>query len=47
MTLLENVELPMRFAEIDRGDRAGLARKALDRVGLGGAGAPAERTLGR
>src|ERR1019366_1751202 len=36
MTLLENVELPMRFAEINRGERAGLARKALDRVGLGG-----------
>jgi len=36
MTLLENVELPMRFAEINRAERAGLARKALDRVGLGG-----------
>jgi putative ABC transport system ATP-binding protein len=36
MTLLENVELPMRFAEIDRGKRSGLARKALDRVGLSG-----------
>ncbi len=35
MTLLENVELPMRFAEIERGQRAGLARQALDRVGLG------------
>jgi len=34
MTLLENVELPMRFAEIDRGQRAGLAGEALERVGL-------------
>ncbi len=34
MTLLENVELPLRFAEVDRGKREGLARKALDRVGL-------------
>jgi putative ABC transport system ATP-binding protein len=36
MTLLENVELPMRFAEIDRSKRSGLAKKALDRVGLSG-----------
>jgi putative ABC transport system ATP-binding protein len=34
MTLLENVELPLRFAEVDRDKRAGLARQALDRVGL-------------
>jgi putative ABC transport system ATP-binding protein len=34
MTLLENVELPLRFAEVDRGKREGLARQALDRVGL-------------
>jgi putative ABC transport system ATP-binding protein len=34
MTLLENVELPMRFAEVDRGQREGLALKALERVGL-------------
>jgi putative ABC transport system ATP-binding protein len=34
MTLLENVELPLRFAEVDRGRREGLARQALDRVGL-------------
>ena len=34
MTLLENVELPLRFAEVDRGQREGLARRALDRVGL-------------
>ena len=34
MTLLENVELPMRFAEVDRGKREVLARQALDRVGL-------------
>jgi putative ABC transport system ATP-binding protein len=36
MTLAENVELPMRFAEIDRGKRDGLAREALSRVGLQG-----------
>jgi ABC-type lipoprotein export system ATPase subunit len=34
MTLAENVELPMRFAEVDRGKRDGLAREALLRVGL-------------
>jgi putative ABC transport system ATP-binding protein len=34
MTLLENVELPLRFAEVDRGKRESLARQALDRVGL-------------
>jgi len=34
MTLAENVELPMRFAEIDRGKRDSLAREALARVGL-------------
>jgi putative ABC transport system ATP-binding protein len=36
MTLLENVELPMRFAEVDRGHRSALARQSLDRVGLSG-----------
>ncbi len=35
MNVLENVELPLRFAEISRKDRGGLARKALDQVGLG------------
>jgi ABC-type lipoprotein export system ATPase subunit len=34
MTLVENVELPMRFAEVDRGERADRARQALERVGL-------------
>lgn len=34
MTLLENVELPMRFAEVDRRERDGLAAQALERVGL-------------
>jgi len=34
MTLLENVELPMRFAEVDRAERALRARDALERVGL-------------
>src|ERR1700704_1789585 len=32
MTVLENVELPLRFAEADRRKREGLARQALDRV---------------
>ena len=35
MTRLENVELPLRFAEVDRGQRQSLARQALERVGLG------------
>src|SRR3984957_2217629 len=35
MTVLENVELPMRFAEIERAKRQSLARQALERVGLG------------
>ena len=34
MTLAENVELPLRFAEVDRSKRASLAREALERVGL-------------
>jgi ABC-type lipoprotein export system ATPase subunit len=34
MTLAENVELPLRFAEVDRGKRQGLAREALERLGL-------------
>jgi ABC-type lipoprotein export system ATPase subunit len=34
MTLAENVEFPLRFAEVDRGKRDGLAREALARVGL-------------
>jgi ABC-type lipoprotein export system ATPase subunit len=36
MTLAENVELPMRFAEIERGKRDSLVREALARVGLQG-----------
>ena len=35
MTLLENVELPLRFAEVDRSKRDALAAEALKRVGLG------------
>jgi ABC-type lipoprotein export system ATPase subunit len=35
MTLQENVELPLRFAEVDRGKRLALATDALERVGLG------------
>src|SRR5262252_2577343 len=34
MTLIENVELPLRFAETDRGQRESMAREALERVGL-------------
>jgi putative ABC transport system ATP-binding protein len=34
MTVLENVELPMRFAEVDRAERSTRARQALERVGL-------------
>jgi putative ABC transport system ATP-binding protein len=34
MTVIENVELPLRFAEVERGERDGLARAALERVGL-------------
>lgn len=34
MTVTENVELPLRFAEVDRGRRDLLAREALERVGL-------------
>ena len=34
MTLAENVELPLRFAEVDRSRRQSLCREALERVGL-------------
>lgn len=34
MTLYENVELPMRFAEVRRRERKARAREALERVGL-------------
>ncbi len=34
MTLEENVELPLRLAEVHRGERAGRVREALERVGL-------------
>src|ERR1700692_1879970 len=36
MTLAENVELPLRFAEVDRSQRDALTRAALGRVGLEG-----------
>ena len=36
MTVLENVELPLRFAEVDRVQRAQKASRALERVGLSG-----------
>jgi putative ABC transport system ATP-binding protein len=35
MTLEENVELPLRLAEVDRSDRAARVRESLERVGLG------------
>jgi putative ABC transport system ATP-binding protein len=35
MTLEENVELPLRLAEVDRSDRPARVREALERVGLG------------
>ena len=35
MTVVENVELPMRFAEVPRDQRLSKARTALERVGLG------------
>jgi putative ABC transport system ATP-binding protein len=34
MTLAENVELPLRFAEVDRSQREKLSHDALERVGL-------------
>ncbi len=34
MSLLENVELPLRFAEVDRHERSAIARQSLERVGL-------------
>lgn len=34
MTVAENVELPLRFAEVERGRRESLSREALERVGL-------------
>ena len=36
MNVIENVELPMRFAEVERGERERLAREALQTVGLSG-----------
>ena len=34
MTVYQNVELPMRFAGVDRGERMGKVKSALERVGL-------------
>jgi putative ABC transport system ATP-binding protein len=36
MTVLENVELPLRFAEVERSKRGAMAKEALQRVGLAG-----------
>jgi len=35
MTIMENVELPMRFAEVEGVERAERSRESLERVGLG------------
>jgi ABC-type lipoprotein export system ATPase subunit len=35
MTIQENVELPLRLAEVDRGERESRVNEALERVGLG------------
>jgi putative ABC transport system ATP-binding protein len=35
MTITENVELPLRFAEVERAERARRVRESLERVGLG------------
>jgi len=35
MNIMDNVELPMRFAEVERGERAQRVRESLERVGLG------------
>lgn len=35
MNVLENVELPLRFAEVERSQRSAQAMRALDQVGLG------------
>jgi putative ABC transport system ATP-binding protein len=34
MTMAENIELPLRLAEVDRDERAGRVREAVERVGL-------------
>jgi len=36
MTVLENVELPLRFTEVERSKRGAMAKDALERVGLAG-----------
>src|SRR5207237_10060939 len=36
MSVFENVELPLRFAEVDRSQRGARVKAALDRVGLSG-----------
>jgi putative ABC transport system ATP-binding protein len=48
MTLQENVELPLRFAEVERRDRSARVRDVLDHVGLTGrlAHRPAELSGG-
>jgi len=35
MSITDNVELPMRFAEVDRDERAQRSRESLEQVGLG------------
>ncbi len=36
MTVLENVELPLRFAEVERSKRGAMAARSLEQVGLAG-----------
>ena len=36
MTMAENIELPLRLAEVERGERAGRVREAIERVRLTG-----------
>ena len=36
MTVIENVELPLRFAEVERSKRGAMAERALEQVGLAG-----------
>ena len=48
MTLEENVELPLRLAEVDRAERGARVQEALERVRPGKtADAPAERIVRR
>src|ERR1700724_1020456 len=45
MTLAENVELPLRFADVGPSQRAALTRRPAERVGLSGRTSPARSEL--